>query len=475
MQSQATQAAQTLGGAVRVESGHVAVIREQDLASPAIETLVREAVFGQGQARDHARWLMWEIAQEVGVRAASINDLYLARGRGDAPGGWTVPAINVRGMTYETARSIFRTAMRLDVGAFILEIARSEIAYTDQRPGEYVAVILAAALREGFRGPVFIQGDHFQVNAKKFAVDASGEVAAVKQLALEAISAGFYNIDVDTSTLVDISKPSLDDQQRVNYEQAVDITAYIREIEPDGVTISVGGEIGEVGGHNSNVHELRAFMEGYNRTLRDRLGKRAVGLSKISVQTGTSHGGVVLPDGKIAEVKLDLEALEELSRVAQQEYGLAGAVQHGASTLPDDAFNAFPRVGACEIHLATNFQNLLYDYMPSDLREKIYRWLDENAAEERKPKDSADQFYYKTRKKALGPFKRELWGLPASVRDTLARVYDEKFAFLFEQLAVVGTADLVKKWVSPSSQHRRVPDSFAPAVVAAPDDADAGE
>ena len=475
MHTQATRTSEPLGGAVRVDNGRVAVLREQDLASSAMDALVREAVFGQGQARDHARWLIWEIGQEVGVQAASINDLYLARGRGDARGGWTVPAINVRGMSYDTARSIFRTAIRLDVGAFILEIARSEIAYTDQRPAEYVAVMLAAALREGFRGPVFIQGDHFQVNAKKFAVDPSGEVAAVKQLAFEAITAGFYNIDVDTSTLVDISKPSLDEQQRVNYEQAVEITSYIREIEPDGVTISVGGEIGEVGGHNSNVHELRAFMEGYNRTLREQVGVNTVGLSKISVQTGTSHGGVVLPDGKIAEVKLDLQALEELARVAQQEYGLAGAVQHGASTLPDDAFNAFPRVGACEIHLATNFQNLLYDSLPSENREKIYRWLDQNAADERKPKDSADQFYYKTRKKALGPFKRELWDLPVSVRDSLARVYDKKFGFLFEQLAVVGTADLVRKWISLSPQHRRAPDSLTPAIVAAPDDPDAGE
>ena len=475
MSNNATRAVQTLGGAVRVDNGHVVVAREKDLASPAMDALVREAVFGQGQARDHARWLIWEIGQEVGVRAASINDLYLARGRGEARGGWTVPAMNVRGMSYDTARSIFRTAIRHQVGAFILEIARSEIAYTDQRPSEYVAVMLAAALREGFRGPVFIQGDHFQVNAKKFAVDPSGEVAAVKQLAMEAITAGFYNIDVDTSTLVDISKATLDEQQRLNYEQAVEITSYIREIEPDSVTISVGGEIGEVGGHNSNVHELRAFMEGYNRTLRERVGRQAVGLSKISVQTGTSHGGVVLPDGKIAEVKLDLEALEELSRVAQKEYGLAGAVQHGASTLPDDAFNAFPRVGACEIHLATNFQNLLYDQLPPDMREKIYRWLDQNAADERKPKDSADQFYYKTRKKALGPFKRELWDLPQGVRETLARVYDEKFAFLFQKLGVVGTAELVEKWVSPAEQHRRAPDALTPAVVAAPDDPDAGE
>ena len=461
------------GDAVRVYNGEVTVVREEALASDRMDALVREAVFGQGQRRDHARWLIWEIAQAVGVRPSSIHDLYLARGRGEC-GGFTVPAINVRGSSYDTARAIFRTANRTNAGAFILEIARSEIAYTEQRPAEYVAVMLAAALREGFRGPVFIQGDHFQVNAKKYAADPTGEVAAVKQLANEAIHAGFYNIDVDTSTLVDIALPSLDEQQRLNYEVAVDITRYIRELEPDNVTVSIGGEIGEVGGHNSTVEELRAFMDGFNRTLRDRAGEGIAGLSKISVQSGTSHGGVVLPDGTIADVKLDFQTLADLSRVARDDYGLAGAVQHGASTLPSSAFDKFPQTETCEIHLATNFQNVLYDALPEGLRREIYAWLDANAGDERKPKDSAEQFYYKTRKKALGPFKRQLWDLPEDCRAKLASGYDAMFGFLFDTLAVSGTAPLVRQHIKVLPQHRRSP-AEGVAVAAAPDDPDAGE
>jgi hypothetical protein len=210
------------GGDVVVRKDSVVVKRDAALSSPAMDRLVRAAVFGDRGEKDHARWLIWEIGQSVGVYASSIQDLYMARGRGET-GGFTVPAINVRGMAYDTARAIFRTANRLNAGAFLLEIARSEIAYTDQRPAEYVAVMLAAALREGFRGPVFIQGDHFQVSAKKFAVDPATEVDAVKALAHEAIDAGFYNIDIDTSTLVDIHKPSLDEQQRLNYEVGIDI------------------------------------------------------------------------------------------------------------------------------------------------------------------------------------------------------------------------------------------------------------
>ena len=460
-----------LGSAVSRSNGTVTVHDPAVLAGPAMDALVRDAVFGPGESRDQARWLIWELGQAVGVRPSSIHELYLARGRG-AVGGFTVPAMNVRGMAYDTARSIFRVANQLDAGAFILEIARSEIAYTDQRPVEYVAVILAAALREGFRGPVFIQGDHFQVNAKKYAAERDPEVNAVKALAREAIDAGFYNIDVDTSTLVDLSKPTHAEQQRRNYEECVDITQAIRALEPKGVTISVGGEIGEVGTNNSTVEELEAFMDGYNDTLRAKAHGMA-GLSKISVQSGTSHGGVVLADGTIADVKLDLMTLERLSRVAREKYGLAGAVQHGASTLPDEAFNNFPRTETSEIHLATNFQNMLYDALPAALRNEVYAWLKENAKEERKASDSDEQFFYKTRKKALGPFKRAFWDLDRDVRDRLARAYDEKFTFLFTQLAVSGTKDAVRRHVKPMAIHRPAPGSAGHVVVEpAPDDAD---
>jgi fructose-bisphosphate aldolase, class II len=459
------------GDAVAVRDNSVSVKNEKALASDGMDKLVRQAVLSSDEdERNYARWLIWELGQAVGVRAASIHDLYMARGRGEI-GGFTVPAINVRGMSYDTARSIFRVANKLDAGAFILEIARSEIAYTNQRPAEYVAVMLAAALREGFRGPVFIQGDHFQVNAKKYHADAQTELEAVKALAREAIPAGFYNIDVDTSTLVDLSKPNHLEQQRLNYEVGVELTKTVRGLEPKGVTISVGGEIGEVGTENSTVEELRAYMDGYNKAL----PKGMAGLSKISVQSGTSHGGVVLADGSIADVKLDLDTLENLSKVARESYGLAGAVQHGASTLPDGAFNNFPKRETCEIHLATNFQNMLYDNLPTPLRNEIYEWLRVNARDERKEKDSDEQFFYKTRKKALGPFKEKFWNLPADVKSKLATAYDEKFEFLFRQLAVNGTAKHVRKYVNPPVQHRQAPTAGMQMVAAAPDDAEAGE
>lgn len=469
MSDTTTSPAPLFGGAVTVADGHVYVHETSVLETDQFDALVHQAVFGTEAERDYARWMIWEIGQQVGVRAGSIHDLYVARGEGKC-GGFTVPAINVRAMSYDTARAIFRTARKLDAGAFILEIARSEIAYTEQRPAEYVSVMLAAAIREGHRGPVFIQGDHFQVNHKKYAVDPVTEVNAVKALVTEAVAAGFYNIDVDTSTLVDLAKPTLTEQQRLNYEVCVDITRFVRAAEPAGITISIGGEIGEVGTENSTPEELEAFMEGFNATLAAQAPGTA-GLSKISVQSGTSHGGVVLADGSIADVALDLDTLETLSKLARDKYGMAGAVQHGASTLPDTAFNNFPRIETAEIHLATNFQNMMFDHIPAALRQEMYAWLDVNAKDERKATDTDEQFYYKTRKKAIGPFKKTLWGLPAEVRQAIGAAYDAKFTFLFTQLGIAGTMKHVQQFVTVPAQHRPLPDGVS-TIVAAPDDAD---
>jgi fructose/tagatose bisphosphate aldolase len=414
-----------------------------------VDRLVHTAVFGGNpDVKGTARWLVRSLAAASGIRPASIHDLYAAMGRGDA-GGFTVPAINVRAMAYDTARAVIRAARGLDAGAFIFEIARSEIGYTEQRPHEYAAVVLGAALRERFRGPIFLQGDHVQVNAKKYnGPDREKEIEAIRALIAEEIAAGFYNIDIDTSTLVDLSKPTLDEQQRVNYELAAAFTGFIRKQQPEGVAISVGGEIGEVGGKNSDVHELRAFMNGYNAAR----GGALAGMSKISVQTGTAHGGFVRPDGTVrTDVKIDLGTLGQLSRVAREEYGMGGAVQHGASTLPLDEFDAFPLVGACEIHLATDFQNMMYEHpqFPSALKDEMYAWLRVHAADERKPGDTEGQFFYKSRKKAIGPFKKPLWGMDQGARAAIGRSLEERFTLLMKKLQAQGTSGPVARFIEP--------------------------
>jgi len=408
--------------------------------SMRIDSLVEDAVFGSDNGtKEGSRLKIRELALEKGIHPASIQGLYEAAGKGQYR-GMSVPAINIRGITYHVARAAFRAALKNDVGAFIFEIARSEIGYTGQRPGEYTAAVLAAAVKEGFKGPVFLQGDHFQVNAGRFRLEPEQELNAIKELTREAVDAGFFNIDIDASTIVDLERQTLEEQQELNCQFTADMTEFIRGIEPEGTTISVGGEIGEVGGRNSTAEDLRAFMSGYLKLLEPGVK----GISKISVQTGTAHGGVVLPDGSIANVKLDFNTLEALSRMAREEYGMGGAVQHGASTLPDEAFGRFPQVGTLEVHLATGFQNIIYDspYFPDELLNDIYSHLSDKYSSERKQGETVEQFLYKTRKKAFGDFKEEMWDIPETNLKGLRETLEERFSLLFRKLNVVNTAGL---------------------------------
>jgi fructose/tagatose bisphosphate aldolase len=390
---------------------------------------------------------------------ASIQSLYEAMGKREI-GGFTVPAINIRGITYDVAQAVFRAAIKGDVGPVIFEIARSEIGYTKQRPLEYTCAVIAAAVKSGWRGPIFLQGDHFQINARKFAADREKETQTVKDLIREAIQAGFYNIDIDTSTLVDLSQPTIKDQQRTNFTLAAELTSLIRDLEPEGITVSVGGEIGEVGGKNSTVDELQVFMDGYLEELR-KLGSFN-GISKISVQTGTTHGGVPLADGTVAKVKIDFEVLQKLSETSREKFGLSGAVQHGASTLPDEAFDRFPATGTAEIHLATGFQNMIYDSLgfPAQLRAIIYDHLKAEMKGEWKEKDTEEQFIYKTRKKGFGPFKLELWHMPADVRDEICAELERKFAFLFDKLKVNGTRPVLDQFIRPVDVPLKKPEAL---------------
>ncbi len=447
-----------LDGIVRLEGEKLAIVDEKRLRDDGIRDLAWTAALGEDEsAVQAAQWIVWEASQALGARSASIHDLYMARARGEVS-GFTVPAINIRAQTFDMARTAFEAALAGDVGAVILELARSEQTYTYQRPIDYATAVLAGAIAARWVAPVFIQGDHYQFNAKKYADDPEAVTEEIRRACRLAVDAGYRNIDIDSSTLVDLSKKTLDEQQRENYLRAAELTALVRSLETDGVTISVGGEIGEVGKKNSTEDELRAYLAGFERELAAR-APGAAGLSKVSVQTGTSHGGIPLPSGGVAEVNLDFEVLRRLGEVAR-EHELAGAVQHGASTLPDELFHRFPAVETAEIHLATGFQNLLYEHpaFPPELHREIEAWVYANALDERKPDQTDEQFVYTTRKKAIGPFKRQLWDLPK--KDEILSAQHRKLTFLFTELKVNGTREMVDRYVQPVELHRPLPEAL---------------
>lgn len=410
-----------------------------------IDSLVWDSVFGESPARARARLEIYSQAVQAGIVPSSIHDLYVARGRESVPLTFTVPAMNLRGMTYDMARAIFAAAVKHQVGALIFELARSEMQYTDQSPAVYAPVIMAAALREGWTGPLFLQCDHFQAKAAAPGVAKDGELESIKRLITEALAAGMYNVDIDMSTLVDLSQPTEPAQQVANIRHTLELTQAVRAQEPQDITVSLGCEIGHIGGRNSTLADFDAFMSGYTAGLQPGM----TGVSKMSIQTGTSHGGVVNADGSLADVAVDFELLREVSRAARARYTMGGAVQHGASTLPHDLFHKFPEAETLEIHFATGLQNMLMDHpaFPQELLKEMYTWIDAEFAAEKTADTTDAQLHYEMRKKAWGQFKKQTWQIDESHKLQLRDALQKHFEQTFDQLGVANTMQLVAKWV----------------------------
>ncbi len=381
---------------------------------------------------------------QQGLELASIGSHYRAIARGETP-EVTAPAINLRGLTYDLARAAWRAALKLDAAPVIFELAPSEAATGDQPFMEYVAVVLAAAVREGYRGPVFFQGDHLHVE--------DGNLSDVQALCLEALRAGMRQIDIDAADVVREGAEGAE-RHRANAELTAAMTAFIRQHEPQGADVVVGGEVGVIGGQNTTPEDVQAFMKAYHETLPGGL----VGLGKLSVQTGTRHGGVVRADGSTGTMPLDVALVRELSDMVREQYGLPGVVQHGASTLSLEQFSQLPRAGAIEVHLATAIQNMVFDHaaLPQALREEMIDGLvgeevayAEKGAGDEGPDGEAEalsraQRFYHNRWRAWGRFKQELWTLPQEVRDEIAGTCQVWFEELFQALQIAGRGEALR-------------------------------
>jgi fructose/tagatose bisphosphate aldolase len=383
--------------------------------------------------RDHCR--------QQGVAIASLGPFYRALAAGQiAP--LTLPALNLRGLTYDLARAIWRVGRRCDAGPIIFELSPSESRAGDQDFAEFVALVAAAAVREGYRGPIFCQGDHFRT--------AKADAADIEPLCRQAIAAGMWQIDIDAADLdagpIQPDHPSC----ARNAAATAAAVARVRSQEPAGADVVLGGEVGVIGGENTTPADMDAFWQHLQAALPDGVA----GLGKISVQTGTRHGGLVRDDGSIEPMPLDISLITALSQVARDEFGLPGIVQHGASTLSLGQLAQLPGAGAVEVHLATGLQNLVFDHpaFPRPLRQQMAAALAGAATAEAEGGDyahagaagltPAQQFYHQ-RWRAWGMFKSQLWHLPPSLRQTLAAGCEDWFEAVFRALAVVGRgADL---------------------------------
>lgn len=418
----------------------VSITDEAKLKETVIDYLLGTALYcNEEELKKRAEHIIHLVTSALHITSSSTTTLYQAFQKGEVS-GFTVPAINLRIMPYEVACTIFSLMQKHNIGIVIFELARSEMGYSQQTPSDLALIVMSAAVKTGYSGAIFIQGDHYQVDKETFSTDAVGELNKLKQLIIDSIKAQLYNIDIDASTIVDLSQETIEKQQEQNSIVTSELTNFIRMHQPEGVDIMVGGEIGHIGDKNSNKEDMDAFMHQYLPKL---YGK---GIGKLSIQTGTEHGGSVDASGKVQEMAVDMNLIKELGDHARSVYSLAGVVQHGASTLPKSLFSEFPNHQAVEIHLSTGIQNIVFDSLPESVRNTIYSWLTLNCDKDRKAEWTDEQFFYKTRKKSLAAFKKQLWELSPAEKEPILKNVSAYLEELFLSLGMKDTKSIIEKY-----------------------------
>ena len=234
-------------------------------------------------------------------------------------------------------------AAAADVGAVIFELARSEQEYTFQRPGRlhherprrcHRGRLARAGLRPGRPLPVQCE----EVRGRSGG-DDRGDPARLPARDRRGLRQHRHRHARRSSTCPCRRSTT---SSATNYGARPSCPRSSATLEADGVTVSVGGEIGEVGKENSTEAELRAYLDGYRREL-DARGRRA----RSGIARSASR-----PARRTAACRCRTAAWPRSSSTSTSwsgsarspgRYGLAGAVQHGASTLPDELFHHFPR------------------------------------------------------------------------------------------------------------------------------------
>src|SRR3989339_338079 len=90
---------------IEKDGSAIDILNDKQLRSELIDEIIWNAAFSPSEeVRGLACFIVRLIGKKTGNGPASIFDIYKARGEGNIK-GFTVPAINVRGLSYDFARA----------------------------------------------------------------------------------------------------------------------------------------------------------------------------------------------------------------------------------------------------------------------------------------------------------------------------------------------------------------------------------
>jgi fructose/tagatose bisphosphate aldolase len=147
----------------------------------------------------------------------------------------------------------------------------------------------------------------------------------------------------------------------------------VKKMHPLGISVEV--EEGEIGFASA----LKDFehVEKYYTKVEDALALvEATRPEALAIFVGNGHGNYV------DDPRIGLERIQEIVR-AVEPYNVA-VVLHGGSGLKPEFFRKVVAAGAAKFNYATSVSDILFEYFPQDLKDKMTQLAAEKGTEFRK-------------------------------------------------------------------------------------------
>lgn len=372
-----------LRGCVEVHGNAVRIIDAGRLREERIDALVYNAMFQPSErVRYFLAWLIRQVAAGNAIYPSSLQGWYARVGRGQAP-SFTIPALRLRMISYAAGRAAFRAMRETGAGAVVFSLDGA--AKPAQSPLDYATCLLAAAIREGYEGPLFLEADFLRAQP--------GADERLKELVGEALNAGFFNLEFGLTRLKNLSLPDPTEQEQAYSTDCAALAGFVRQAEPAGVGSAIGIRFDAA--LEQLVLRLRTFVPGFETEFTSRAG-HVPGIGKFDLSLGRVE---------------DLGQAKDFAEVALREFYLPTSVSLEGEAVEDELIEAvatFPWVGV-NLGARLEAQMFVHPAFPSQLRQEMQRWL-ETACPGRG--DSVRPWAYEQ-------FKRELWDLPEEIQEAI--------------------------------------------------------
>lgn len=430
-----------LHGALVVQGNDVQLIDADKLRADTIERLVYNAQFHASEdVRYYCSWLIREAAAKLTTYPSSLHGLYEAMAAGRIP-RFAVPVFRLHVLTYDAARACLRAARERNCAALVFELLNHE-SRDWLSPLRYATAIIAAAIKEAYTGPLFLKSAAAQIVLEYYRDDRDAEMDRIRAHIDESLSAGLFNIDIDTSPLYDPSRATYVEQQLRCASEAAELASFTRNSEAHGLIAAVGVEIEDFGDPERTVHQLRGFMDGFLVQFRNRCGW-GKGLVKVTVPTSQLVAGAETVTGP------NLALLRDVGEVARREYAMAMGVRPRDGNFADATFGAMSDHAINEVNLGSVFDDAILDHtaFSNGIKETMYHWINTELRDQRRAGQSDIEFYQSMRYRAIGPFNRMIWDQPSTQRDLITADLTRKAGAVIETLHAANTVDVVRESV----------------------------